>query len=454
MELSELLSNQPVQEYVCSNLNFEDALKLQDYIRPTILNCPIRHQIKNFIYIIFPGVNDLTVRTYKQVKKYRNGTYALISAVKKNDLSMAQLLLENIVYLDDDFNALPDTFVDREYLKIKSEALNIAITNNNYSMVKLLLDHGVGPNFILPHNYLPLTLAAKGGNVEIIKLLLDHKAEVNKIAPESYYPTALILAIIANHASVVKLLLDSGADPNLIPRKSRYSPFEFAARTGNVLILKLLIDHGVIFIRDLNIAFSLAAKFGNVEALKMLFELAETRQIPLNLNEALGGVSFEQIGEQPDFLRNESVEIKPKNEEKLIETIKFLLDRGANINFMDGRSILKDAAEYGDIDSVRFLLESGAIIYPDLRGITILNRAAERGDLEIVKLLLDSGANDPRIINPVNYRGQTPLMSAALGNNLEIVKLLIGLGANPRGAIEYASMESPIFDYLVELKKT
>ena len=76
-----------------------------------------------------------------------------------------------------------------------------------------------------------------------------------------------------------------------------------------------------------------------------------------------------------------------------LDTVKFLLNVGANVNAQDGEAI-KLAAVNGHQEVVRYLLFSGAD--PDAGSGEPLVNASEYGRGEIVKLLLEYGA-DPTL---------------------------------------------------------
>ena len=93
---------------------------------------------------------------------------------------------------------------------------------------------------------------------------------------------------------------------------------------------------------------------------------------------------------------------------------------------------LLDAAEFGDINKIMDLLESGADpnFQEDDMGETALMIASREKWLSIVKLLLDSGANP----NLKDNEGNTALMYTAVYNSnihLKIIRLLLNSGANP-----------------------
>ena len=93
---------------------------------------------------------------------------------------------------------------------------------------------------------------------------------------------------------------------------------------------------------------------------------------------------------------------------------------------------LLDAAEFGDINKIMDLLESGADpnFQEDDMGETALMIASREKWLPIVELLLDIGANP----NLKDNEGNTALMYTAVYNSnihLKIIRLLLNSGANP-----------------------
>lgn len=115
---------------------------------------------------------------------------------------------------------------------------------------------------------------------------------------------------------------------------------------------------------------------------------------------------------------------------------RFLLRHGAEPNqclYNGGDSPLQAAAEHGNLELVRLLLDEGAD--PNLasaNGWPALTIAAERGHINIVQELLTRGAN-PNTVNSA-----TPLMRAAESGHPEVIRELLAHGAdrerqNPRG---------------------
>jgi uncharacterized protein len=84
---------------------------------------------------------------------------------------------------------------------------------------------------------------------------------------------------------------------------------------------------------------------------------------------------------------------------KALELIKFLIEKGANVNAR--------VKEYPP--EKRFITGLGSLAWVDITGQTPFFRAALAGDVTVMKLLLEHGA-DPKISA---FEGTTPLMAAA-----------------------------------------
>lgn len=140
-------------------------------------------------------------------------------------------------------------------------------------------------------------------------------------------------------------------------------------------------------------------------------------------------------------------------EKPWVETVKLLLDSGADIEVRDEYRgpPLVDAAGYAQTDVVLLLLGRGANLHArDKYGHTALIAAscecavATMNDAyDVVKVLLDKGSD----VNAHSNDGTTALMNAAGGfGGSAIVKLLLEHGADPRArdsegktALEFAS---------------
>jgi ankyrin repeat protein len=215
--------------------------------------------------------------------------------------------------------------------------LEYAVQSKQRAVAEYLISKGANVN---PTDYFQegpvLGVAVLSGDVNMIKLLVDKGADINAAR-------ALPAAVMMNNIKAVELFLKRGASVNLLDVGGN-TPLHYAVEDGQIQMIKLLLGHGA-----------------NIDAKN---ELDET---PLH--------SLIHI---------------PDNE----ETVKLLLDKGANPNTIS-------------------------------RGTPLLNDAVDYGDEEMVKLLLEKGAN----VNSMDAKGNTPLQIAVKSNNQSMIQLLVKYGA-------------------------
>jgi len=113
-----------------------------------------------------------------------------------------------------------------------------------------------------------------------------------------------------------------------------------------------------------------------------------------------------------------------------VATIKLLLDNGANVNAKNDRESTPLHWAVGSEEKVRLLLDRGADINArQADGRSTLYQAASmaaRNSASVVRLLLEKGA-DP---NLATMTGVSPLMTAAGHGDVEVMRLLIAKKAN------------------------
>jgi len=129
--------------------------------------------------------------------------------------------------------------------------------------------------------------------------------------------------------------------------------------------------------------------------------------------------------------------------------LKYLKARGADFNRPDtkGWTALLYAAEQGDLESVRYLVEQVGcdIRTRNKQRVGPLMLAAQSGSLDLCQYLLSRGAN----VNARSTQGLSPLMYGASSGNEALVELLLKAGADPQlqdvsghWAYEYTDRES------------
>jgi ankyrin repeat protein len=201
--------------------------------------------------------------------------------------------------------------------------------------------------------------------------------------------TALTYAALADDVESVKALLAAGADINQVTDYG-WSALLVATQNRYYKLGEFLLNHGA----DVNLA--------NKGGWTPLYLATDNRNI--------------ESGDYP--VR------KPDMDH--LDYIKFLLDKGANVN-----ARMKDSTETRTVFTNQWLDENGA---------TAFLRASQSGDLVLMKLLLAHGA-DPKIDTALHVTALQ--VAAGIGwvegityewspaNTLEAVKMLLDLGLDP-----------------------
>lgn len=113
--------------------------------------------------------------------------------------------------------------------------------NGHENIVKML--YKTGANINIRNNFgmntLQMCTFNTVSNLNTMKLLLQWGCDVNVVRGSSQ--SALLLATLNVDVQAVELLLASGADPNCVD-KAGMTPLEAAIRSGNCLIVKMLLQ--------------------------------------------------------------------------------------------------------------------------------------------------------------------------------------------------------------------
>lgn len=241
-------------------------------------------------------------------------------------------------------------------------------------------------------------------NVEAIPFLLDRGVSI-----DSYGTRFTVLQAAAKDGGdvqLLRLLIDRGADINAPPFavKGR-TALQAAALSNNMKMLRLLCDHGA----DINGPVALTDGITALEATSRPWESI--------------------LGYDDDWCEYNEVPT---------EAFLFLLDQGASVNRPDGSPspLLHDLIELEGTDLLRRALEAKAntnhywsTMSSSWSDRTPLQLAAEKGQLQSVRLLLDSGAGPNE--SPAHKHGRTALQAAASCEtpNMELIQLLLSRGA-------------------------
>ena len=265
-------------------------------------------------------------------------------------------------------------------------------------------------------------------------------AELSKLNRE------LLQAVDHHDVPSVRRLLAKGADIETTGDNNT-TPLEIAAGNGDLPMTQLLWQKGAnahIKGHSLGRLLTRAAYGGQTEIVRFLLkqnpDLTAKNEALL---EATHGepaiVIMPDSGKSPSGAAASREQIMAKFEDPWVETVKLLLDSGADIEATDqyqGPPLI-DAAGYAQTNVVSLLLSRGANLQArDKRGNTALIAAscecalATMNDAyDVVKVLLEKGSDANAHAND----GTTALMNAAGGfGGSAIVKLLLEHGADPR----------------------
>ena len=259
---------------------------------------------------------------------------------------------------------------------------------------------------------LQLLDAARDGDIVALQSLLKGKArrDVNTVRGDG--TTALAWAVYNNDQQAVDLLLRNDADVNIADDLG-VSPLSLACENGNSTIVKSLLE------ADANPDL---AKTTGVTPLMVCANVGATEAVILLLEHGAEVNARENKDEQTALMWAVA--------EQHSDIVKALVDKGADVH---ARSKLTPEPEPYVIKlpagrsvwggnypaSVRFAKVSG--------GFTALHFAAQQGDVDSARVLLDAGAD----VNTPHPEHGSPLIIASASGHEALASFLLDKGADP-----------------------
>ncbi|WP_461790350.1 ankyrin repeat domain-containing protein [Pedobacter sp.] len=257
--------------------------------------------------------------------------------------------------------------------------LHWAAMRGNVEVVQYLLSKGADANTEDSGGNVPIVFAVNGGQKNLAVYDAFFKAGVD--VKKKYKGGAnLLLLAVANDAdlSLTNYFVSKGLSLNDADAEGS-TAFDYAAKSGNIDLLKKLLEKGV---KPTNNALIFASQGGRgtaatIDVYKYLVE--ELKLKPAYINKSGNNVLH-------------AIVRKPNQD----EIIKYFLEKGVDVNKIntDGASPLMNAAAGRNVQVIELLLPKVKNINTvNEKGESALSFAVSTGSPEVVALLLGKGAD-------------------------------------------------------------
>ena len=319
--------------------------------------------------------------------RYGDGTTALHWAAHRDDPELVTVLTA----AGADANAADDHGVT---------PLSLACLNATAGVVDRLLAAGADANAARRNGETPLMTAARVGSVDVVRLLVAAGADPDA-TEATLGQTALMLAVAENHTPVARLLLEVGAAVSA-RSTNRFTPLLFAAQQGNIDAARLLLSAGA----DVNESAPEGIG-GNTNARTRFVADTDAAVLLVAIDSGHADMALFLLeqGADPSHAGAGRTALHSAVQRRMPAVVTALLEHGADPNALLARRL--------PFVSRRINQDNG--LTPSNTGATPFFLAASFGDLESIRILIDAGA-DPMLLTD---DGTTALMVAAGADYVE-----------------------------------
>jgi uncharacterized protein len=174
-----------------------------------------------------------------------------------------------------------------------------AVAVDNASGVKSLLAAGFDPNTKNPIGQNGLFLAVREPSPKVVEVLLA-SPKINVDQRNSADETPLMIAALKGQLDYANQLIARNADVN----KPGWTPLHYAATSGNVPIIKLLLEHDAFINAESpngTTPLMMAAMYGSSDAVKLLLEEGADPMMKNQLG--MSAADFATKASRPDAIR-------------------------------------------------------------------------------------------------------------------------------------------------------
>ncbi len=278
--------------------------------------------------------------------------------------------------------------------------LALACLNASEGMARLLLDGGADPNVLTTSGVTPLMTAARVGRTGVVRRLLE--AGADPASAESVRgQTALMWAVAEGHTEAARVLLEVGGGATT-RSVNGFTPLLFAAQQGNVEVARLLLAAGA------RVDDSAPEGIGGDTNARVLFrEGSEASALLVAIDSGHSAVArfLLERGADPNHGGTGRTPLHSAVQQEMPDVVAALLAVGADPNARLEKTL--------PLVSRRIRQDNG--LTPTTAGSTPFLLAASFGDVESMRILVDAGA-DPFLTTD---DGTTALMVAAGADYVE-----------------------------------
>ncbi|HLG38461.1 MAG TPA: ankyrin repeat domain-containing protein [Chitinophagaceae bacterium] len=398
-------------------------------------------------YNNFFFVQQLLKHGAKPDKKRNHVLPPLAWAAHNGNLELVKLLLEYKA----DINGSEKSW--------RTTPLIEAIEWKHWEVATYLLNNGADINRKDRNGKTALSHAAIHKNFEFVKILVDRNADVNHRDKEGAFiledacSDDHLFAETTTRFDVIRYLVEHGASTNnaainKVLAKGEAEIAKYLLSKGAPVSNKLVIDASngrnfslfryLIDTLKLDIHFYDSTSYwgGNVlhRVCSGYWGDSSIRRINIPMLEYIleKGMNVNDTNERGQTPLLLLIEYGKKDKDTKAAS-ELLVSKGADVNVSGGDmnfSPLMHAATSKLLETAKFLIEHGANVnYKEREDRTILHWAAWTYDnIEMIKLLAGNGAD----LNAIEGReGETPALHCVVFSRWENIKALLGLGANP-----------------------